>query len=163
MKPKDRTDHELWQALENLDDPLDARTPSASVDALLRKDGIDPEALADEGARFVAALAQKKARPAWQEAAQRKKEAFARLVRPSDAGNPSTSGWAGELLKLSRDAILSRLDALRTDPRFGTQIATAFHKRKPEESSDEELRALLEDMEDLRALGDGDGGKHGQD
>jgi len=160
MKPKDRTDQELWQALEKLDDPLDPRTPSASIDASLREGGIDPEALADEGARLVAALKKKAARPAWQEAAQRKKEAFARLTRP-----------IGEAIAESRDAILARLNALRTDPRFGTQIATAFHKRKPEESSDEELRALLEDMEDLRVLGapdlpgveDGSGEKDGKD
>ena len=53
---------------------------------------------------------------------------------------------------MPRTEVLSRLNDLRRNPKFGAPIMTAFHKRKPEESSDEDLRMLLEDIEELRAL-----------
>lgn len=54
---------------------------------------------------------------------------------------------------MDRKAILGRLDELRAnDSNVGTAIRMAARKRKPEESTDEELRALLDEMETLRAL-----------
>jgi hypothetical protein len=54
---------------------------------------------------------------------------------------------------MNRGAILARLDELRaTDPNVGAAIKMAARKRKPEQSTDEELRALLVEMEALQSI-----------
>ena len=142
--PKERTEAELWKALQEIDDPLDAQVPSASVDAQLRAAGVDPDALGKEGASLAAKL-QESHRLSWQKAAVRKKDAFEGLGQ-----------FKVDLAGMSQPEVLERLNALRSDPRFGPQIMTAFRKRKPEESTLDELKALLEDVEALRSLGPDD-------
>jgi hypothetical protein len=148
MSPKDRTDAELWQALEALgDDPLDAAVSREVLDGALRNAGVDPQALRTRGAEFVSKLREQH-RLAWQDQARRRRDSMrqrtTKVVVPP--GTP-------------RSEILGRLDDLRRNPKYGAPIMTAFHKRKPEESSDDDLRMLLEDVEELRALqvGEDDG------
>jgi hypothetical protein len=69
---------------------------------------------------------------------------------------------AGDYAELTRDQLLARLEALRTHPSLSSPVVAAFRKRDPAESSDDDLRAMLADMESLVAIageveGDGDG------
>jgi hypothetical protein len=141
MSRKERTEAELWKALEALgDDPLDPSVPRETLDRALRDAGVDPEAVRARGAALVSKLKEEH-RLAWQEEARRRRDAMTlrakKVVVPSDT---------------PREEVLRRLNDLRRNPKFGAPILTAFHKRKPEESSDEDLRRLLEDVEELRAL-----------
>ncbi|MEZ4442898.1 MAG: hypothetical protein R3B72_27635 [Polyangiaceae bacterium] len=141
--PKAKSDAALWQSLaEGLtDDLLDPNMPEDEVARELEALDLDPVALAQEGEAFVAQLGADQ-RLSWQVEARRKQEAMQRLV--------NTAPPVGDM---DRDALLARLNELRaTDPAIGTAIRAAARKRKPETSSTEDLRALVEDMEALRAI-----------
>jgi hypothetical protein len=141
MPPKDRTDAELWAALEALgDDPLDPAMPRELLDQTLRGGGVDPDALRKRGAELVAKLREEH-RLSWQAEARRRRDAMGHRATKMTVP-PGTP----------RAEMLGRLNDLRSNPKFGAPVMTAFHKRKPEESSDEDLRMLLEDIEELRAL-----------
>lgn len=144
MATKGKTEKELWQALEGLDDDLlDPDLPESVVDDDLRVLGVDPLALAKRASEFVA-VAKEEERLSWQGRAQQRRARLEALAAGSKAKVPSG---------MARQAILLRLDELRsTDPNVGTAIKMAARKRKPEESTDDELRALLEEMEALRAI-----------
>ncbi len=138
MATRGRTDEELWTALGNLDDDLlNLDLPESIVDEELTTLGIDPDELAKRGVEFVA-LAKEQERLSWQVRAQRNREQLQALATGSQTRVP---------LGMSRQQILVRLDELRqADDEIGTAIKMAAHKRKAEESTDEELRALLEEM-----------------
>ncbi len=144
MATKGKTEKELWQALEGLDaDLLDPELPESAVDDELKALGVDPLALAKRASEFVAVVKEEE-RLSWQERAQQSRARLEALAAGSKANVPSDMG---------RQAMLLRLDELRkTDPNVGTAIKMAARKRKPEESTDDELRALLEEMEALRAI-----------
>lgn len=144
MSPKAKTDTELWCALEGLDDDLlDPALPTDIVADELRKLGLDPVALAKMGSGVVAQL-QEQERLSWRAKALEKR---ARL----EGRGARVTVPAG----MSKAAMLARLEELRSShPRMGTAVVAAFRKRKPEESTDEELRGLLEDMELLRSIED---------
>jgi hypothetical protein len=137
-----KTDKELWQALDRLDDDLLAPDlPEAILDEELRAMKVDPAALAKRGIDFVAKLKEEE-RLTWQVRARerlaRLEASASKVIVPPD---------------LDKDAVIARLEQLRaTDPKIGTAIKMAARKRKPEESSVEELRALLEEMEALRSI-----------
>ena len=146
MVTKGRSEKELWKALESLDDDLfDPKVPEAVLDEELKSMGVDPAALAKRSAEFVANLKEEE-RLSWQARARaRRAELQARASR----------AVSKVPVDMNRRAILARLDELRaTDPNMGTAIKIAARKRKPEESTDEELRALLEEMEALQAIED---------
>lgn len=134
---KPRTESELWRALQGLDDDLlDPALPEAAVDAELAAAGLDPAALADGAKR----LADDAERLAWQQrAAVRRAELTAKLP----VASAST---------ISRAEMLTRLEELRAAAPAREAIRLAARKRKPEESTDDELRLLLDEMEALRAL-----------
>lgn len=144
MATKGKTEKELWQALEGLDDDLlDLDLPEAVVDGELKALGVDPAALAKRGQEFVAVVKDEE-RLSWQVRAKESRARLEALAAESRAKVPADMG---------RQAMLLRLDELRrTDPTVGTAIKMAARKRKPEESTDDELRALLEEMEALRAI-----------
>jgi len=144
MATKGKTEEELWQALEGLDaDLLDPGLPESAVDDELKALGVDPLALAKRASEFVAVVKEEE-RLSWQERAHQSRARLEALAAGSKANVPSDMG---------RQAMLLRLDELRkTDPNVGTAIKMAARKRKPEESTDDELRALLEEMEALRAI-----------
>jgi hypothetical protein len=143
-KGKTETEKELWQALEGLDaDLLDPGLPESVVDDELKALGVDPLALAKRASEFVAVVKEEE-RLSWLERTQQNRARLEALAAGSKANVPSDMG---------RRAMLLRLDELRrTDPNVGTAIKMAARKRKPEESTDDELRALLEEMEALRAI-----------
>lgn len=144
MPTKGKTDKELWQALEGLDDDLlDPRMPDAMVEEELRQLGIDPNALARRTLDTVART-KKEERLSWQTRARERRGILE--GRTAKTTVPET---------MDRGAMLARLNELRSsNSRIGSAITVAARKRKPEQSSDEELRALLEDMETLRAIED---------
>jgi hypothetical protein len=144
MAAKSKADKELWRALEGLDDDLlNPDLPEAAVDEELRGLGLDPAALAEQGRRFVV-QAREGERLAWQTQARERQAQLQALAARAGASVPAGMG---------RRALLARLDELRAaDPAVGTAIKMAARKRKPEESTDDELRVLLEEMEALRAL-----------
>lgn len=144
MATKGKTDTELWRALEGLDDDLlDLDLPEALVDEELKALGVEPAALAKRGVQFIAQVKEDE-RLSWQLRAQ---ERLAQL-------QARTSTAASRLpTNMDRKAMLARLDELRaTNPNVGTTIKMAARKRKPEESTDDELLALLAEMEALRAI-----------
>lgn len=148
MAPKSKTDSELWVALGDLDDDLlKPDLPEALVDEELKAIGIDPTALAKKGAEFVA-QAKDEERLSWLALAQERRDQLQQRASRGASRVPRN---------LDRNALLARLDELRAlDPNVGTAIKIAARKRKPEESTDDELRALLEEMEALRAIEDSD-------
>jgi hypothetical protein len=139
-----KTEKDLWSALEGLnDDLLDLHLPEAAVDEELKAMGIDPALLAKRGREFVV-KAKEEERLSWQKHAQERRNQL--QARASKAAGTKVAA-------MDRKAILGRLDELRAnDSNVGTAIRMAARKRKPEESTDEELRALLDEMETLRAL-----------
>ena len=143
-----RTEEDLWDTLRGLDDDLlDVSLPESAVDAELKALGIDPVALATKGSEFVA-RAKEEERLSWQARAREERATLQRL-----AANSTTR----VLPNTPRKEILARLEALRmNDANVGPAIKMAARKRKPEESTDEELRALLEEMEALRSIEDND-------
>lgn len=144
MATKGKAERELWQALEGLDDDLlDPELPESAVDDELKALGVDSLALAKRASEFVAVVKEEE-RLSWQERAQQSRARLEALAVVSKAKVPSD---------MERQAMLLRLDELRRmDPNVGTAIKMAARKRKPEESTDDELRTLLEEMEALRAI-----------
>jgi hypothetical protein len=144
MATKGKTDSELWAALEGLDDDLlDVGVSEQAIDDQLKSLGVDPSALGRRGAEFVT-QAKDQERLAWQGEARARQAELRRRA----------SGFKTEVPRgMTREAVLARLEELRTaTPELGTAIRMAARKRKPEESSDDELRTLLEEMEALRAI-----------
>lgn len=144
MATKGKTEKELWSALEGLDDDLlDLHLPEAVLDEELKAMGIDPSLLAKRGREFVT-KAKEEERLSWQKRAQERRSQL--QARASKAAEIRPAA-------MDRRAILARLDELRaTDPNVGTAIRMAARKRRPEESTDDELKALLDEMEALRAI-----------
>ncbi len=146
MAKKGKTKEELWVALEGLDDDLlDMDLPEAILDEELGAAGIVPSALAEKGNEFVNRVKEEE-RLSWQTRARLRRTQLE--ARASRASVP---------LDMDRQAMLARLEEVRaTHPDVGTTIKMAARKRRPEESTDDELRALLEEMEALRAIESGD-------
>lgn len=144
MATQGKTERELWQTLEGFDDDLlDPDLPEALVDEELTALGVDPSVLAKRAAEFVV-RAKEEERLSWQVRAEQNRARLESLATEAKTRVPSDMG---------RQAMLHRLDELRkAEPTLGTAIKMAAHKRKPEESTDDELRALLEQMEALRAI-----------
>jgi hypothetical protein len=63
----------------------------------------------------------------------------------------SVGAWP-RFTDLPREELLARIHAARADARFSAPVVTAFRKRREEEATDEELRAVLEEIEVLRRL-----------
>lgn len=118
-------------------DVLDPAYPIADVQAEIRKAGGDPVAIGARGAALAKNLLDKR-RLSWQDRARER-----------------SAGWAQELSalsdipRLSRKETIAHITALRSDPALAPIVAN-FHKRKPEDSSDEELHQIRLEMEILR-------------
>jgi hypothetical protein len=113
---------------------------SAELDAEIRADGGDPEAIGRRGA----ALAQKLL-------AERKVDWKTRAKARAAETAKKVGEWPS-LVGLARDELLARLRAAQSDARFSAPVVAAFRKRAPEEASDDELRAIAEEVEVLRRL-----------
>jgi phage-related tail fiber protein len=143
MKSPKRTPAETWRAIEAQAREVEidqfASMPRANVDARLRAMGEDPDALRAQGAALAKSLGASRDRLAWQAAAA---EGLAR-AQARVAGR--TAHDAG----VPRDVLVARLTALRASPRFTEQPSLLFRNRKTEEATDDELRAIVEELEVL--------------
>lgn len=144
MAKSGKTDPELWNALQGLDDDLlDFSLPEALVDEELKKIGIDPDDLAKRGGAFIVQVREEE-RLSWQKRAHERRSQLHSRASRVQTRVPAEMGRAD---------LLTRLEELRaTDPSIGSAIMMAARKRKPEESSDDELRGLVAEMEALRAI-----------
>jgi hypothetical protein len=144
MATKGKTDKELWIALEGLDDDLfHLDVPEALVDEELKAIGVDSASLAKRGCECVA-KAKDDERLSWQVTAQQRRAQLHALAETGAVRVP---------VDMTRNAVLARLNELRAiHSSVGSAIKIAARKRKHEESTDDELRALLEEMEALRAI-----------
>jgi hypothetical protein len=142
-----RTDHELFKALLDLRaDPLEPDIPDDVLDAMVRAAGGDPEALA-KGTLVVVEAETERRRLAWQDAARKKRESLEQLVQ---ARRRSRHG-------LTTDELLAEIEARKNNPNLAQPIALAARKRKPgQQPNAEELRMLLEDLDELEAMAAGD-------
>jgi hypothetical protein len=148
-KSTPRTDRELWHAIKGHEDDLpDPHVPMELVDQELRALGADPDALAREGETFARGLLEQR-RLRWQENARQKRDSLASRVLSA------TRSFA----EMNFDELLAEFLRVRAEPGFGEALAGAFHNRKPEESSPEELRAILEDFDKVRAMRGPQGGR----
>jgi hypothetical protein len=138
---KPRTDAETFDLLQ-ADAELDRikHLTSSEVQAEIRADGGDPKGIGARGAALAAKLLAERGLD-WKTRANARKESLGKAV----GAWPSFAG-------LSRDELRARVQAARTDARFAAPVVAAFRKRNEEEASDDELRALLEEIEVLRRL-----------
>ena len=153
---------------EDLSDP---NVPEEYLDQVIREGGGDPDAIGDRMVAFVEKLKKqfpdapaaqipertRVARPAWQlEAEQRRQELQDKLAGFDDEAED-------DLVDLDRDGLLAEIATLRRDRAFGYQMVAAFRKRKPETSSDEELRLMIRLARKLRAMAADGGDAGGED
>lgn len=143
----ERTPEELLRAIDEqhaADEAERIRSLSdEEVTEEIRAAGGDPDAIGRRGAALAARLLAKRRREAWQEGAVRAlRRAREILDKP---GLRKTRG-------LSREALLERIEAARSDPRLREPIAVAFRDKKLDTSSEAELEAILDAIEDLARL-----------
>lgn len=142
MTTKSRTDEELWRAVQDLDrDLVDPATPTEVVDSAIRAIRLDPATLRAEGRALAAALLDEKRR-AWMTAARQNIESMRTRAR-------STTDFSS----MDKQMLLAELERWRAHPTAGGEIRAAFRNRKAEESSVEDLRSLLEEIERVAAMG----------
>ena len=140
-KPKPNSDETLRRLLESLDaDVLTDAVTDAEVDQELREAGGDPAEIVKQGRAVVAQLLERR-RLAWQDEARKKLAAQRALLQPS-----------ARRAQRTRPQLLAEIQRVRTDPALRGTAAMAFHKRKPEETSGEELEQMLEEFEMLKKL-----------
>jgi hypothetical protein len=145
IEKKKRSPAELLRAIQRTeedDDLAEVAAMSASeLDASIRAEGGDPKAIGERGARLAEELLARRKRLRWTAKARGNTES---ALAKMDAA-PRTP-------KLPRAELLARIEAARSDGRFKAPLAAAFRKRTAEESTDEELRRLLDEIEMLRTL-----------
>jgi len=129
------------EAQDDLDEIL--AMSDADLDAYIAKNGGDPQAIRASAAPLVAELLERRERLAWHGDMEKKLDAF----RATAEASRTTA-------KLPREEILRRLEIARRSPRFTAPVATLFQKKTAEASTDEELQALLDEIELLAKLED---------
>ncbi len=138
-----KSEAELWLSLQQVDeDVLADDYPMELIDEELRAAGADPVACAEKG-RAIAAQAMRRRRLAWQD------EARARIAEMKRAGSRQLR------LDLSGAALRQALERAASHPAVA---AAAFRKRSHDKMSDDELRELLADLEDVIARSGGTDG-----
>jgi hypothetical protein len=142
-KPSDLALLKALRDTEADDDVAEVMAMSeAELDAYLRDNGGDPDAIGAAGEALAKELHAKRERHA---PARAKIDAFRALAAEQRARPRET---------LSRAQLLDRLDAARRDPRFQAPVAALFRDKSPEASTDLELWALLDQIELLAKLED---------
>jgi hypothetical protein len=138
---KPKTDAELWDTLQ-ADAELDRikHLSPAEVDAELRAAGGDPDAIGRRGAAHAA-----------KHLPERALDGKSRAKARQDAMDRTVGEWP-RLGALPRAELLARVRAARADTQFAAPVVMAFRKRAEEEATDDELRAVLEEIEVLRRL-----------
>jgi hypothetical protein len=114
----------------------------AELDAYIRANGGDPDAIGAAGEALAKEMLAKQERNAPVHA---RLDAF-RALAAEQRSRPRE--------KLSRGDLIDRLKAARNDPCFDAPVAALFRDKSPEASTDEELWALLDQIELLAKLED---------
>jgi hypothetical protein len=144
-KPGARSDIALWKAIKDseIEDDIDEilSMSDEELDAHIRENGGDPVAIAARGVAHAKELDAQHARTAWHSEAAAKLEAFRQVAAASRT-----------IKTLPRAELLRQLDVARNDPRFSTPVTALFRHKTAEASTDDELQALLDQIELLRKL-----------
>ncbi len=138
-----RNARQEWDAIEKLavEDEMDRilALSDAELDRELVDAGFDPKVEAEKGAAMAADLVAHRHEQAWQA------EAEAKLARVQSRF--AARGSRGE--KLTRAELEGRIAMARTDPRLAQPVSVMFRNRPAEKATDEELEAMLEEIEAL--------------
>ena len=138
-----RTPEELWKAIEEqsaLDDMDEiAAMTSAELDAELAAAGVDAQAVRAEGAALAQLLLATR---------ERETPAHVEIVRARGL----LAGRRDRRERLSRKDLLDRIARATNDPRLPERAMVQFRNRGVEQATDEELEALLEELEALPEL-----------
>ncbi len=141
MGDRTKTDETLRLLLESLDaDLLTGAVPRAEIQKRLREAGGNPAEIVKRGRATVEELLERR-RLAWQDEAREKLAAQRSLLQTP-----------ARRVERTRPQLLAEIQRVRTDPALRGTAAVAFHKRKPEEASVEELEQMLEEFEMLKKL-----------
>jgi hypothetical protein len=139
----------LWKAIKDAEvqDDVDEvlAMSDAELDAFITSHGGDPAKLRARGEALAQELDARRDRLAWH-GDMEKKLAGVRATAAAMKSAPRE--------KLSRDQLFARIERARTDPRFAAPVAALFRAKTPEASTDEELQALLDQIELLAKLED---------
>jgi len=140
---KKRSPEELLNAIEHAEADTDLAEIDAlskdDLDAQIRANGGDPDAIGRRGAALAEELLARRKRLSWQ--------AEARAAMDAERAKMAT---APKTPPLPREELLARFEAARNDPRF--PVGVHFRNRKSGELSDDELREILDEIEMLRTL-----------
>ena len=149
MSSTKRNPAKLWKAIQDSqvqDDVEEILAMSdAELDAHLRANGADPAKIRAAGEALAKDLDARTDRLAWHGDMERKL---------AEVRAAATALRSAPRAALSRHDLLARIDLARKDPRFDAPVAALFRSKTPEASTDEELQALLDQIELLAKLED---------
>jgi hypothetical protein len=137
----------LWKAIQesqlqaDVDDIL--AMSDDELDAHLRAQGADPAKIRADGEALAKELDARQERLAWHDEMHEKLDDFRAVAEARRAALRE---------KLSREALLARLKGARADARFAEPVAALFRDKTPEACTDEELEALIEQIDLLATL-----------
>jgi hypothetical protein len=144
-----RTPAQLWKAIQDsqLQDDVDEilAMSDAELDAHLIAQGADPAKIGADGEALAKELAARRDRLAWHGDMEKKVEDFRAAA---------TAKRTAPREKLSREELWKRVESARNDPRFAAPVTALFRSKSIEASTDEELQALLDQIELLAKLAD---------
>jgi hypothetical protein len=148
MNPKQKRPS-LWKSIKEaeIQDDVDEvlAMSDAELDAYITANGGDPAKIHADGIALAQELDASRDRLAWHDEMEEKLTAF-RAAAAAKRATPRE--------KLSRAELFARIEQARKDPRFAAPVAALFRSKTPEASTDEELEALLTQIELLASLGD---------
>ena len=144
MTTEKRSTEEGWLALErSLDEDLlrpDAYSDE-EISAHIKALGGDPVTIGQRGAELAQRLLDSR-RLAWMPAARKQREFMEQITRARTS----------RAQRRSRPELEEALVAARADSELYPRIEGFWRKRRPEESTDEELAELVEEIESLKLL-----------
>ena len=147
--PTKRTPAALWKAIKDseIHDDVDEilAMSETELDAYITANGGDPAKIAARGEALAKDLDARRDRLSWH-GDMEKKLATVRAAAASLQSAPRE--------KLPRAELFARIERARNDPRFTAPVAALFRSKTPEASTDEELQALLDQIELLAKLED---------
>ena len=130
------------QALEDDVDEVTAMSDEA-LDRFIDAHGGDAKEIRASSQAFAAELMERRKRLAWHGEMEEKLASFRKKADEARIRQ-----------KLPRKELLARLELARNDPRWAAPIAALFSKKSTERATDEELTAMLEEIELLAKLED---------
>ena len=145
----EHTDEKLLEAIEEMEmeDALDdvKKMSDEEVSRSIAADGGDPKAIGARGAALAATLLERRKRQVWQVDPHEKLEAARAKIGEIEKASASRP-------RLSRAAMIARIDEARRDATFAAKLAA--RKGGTDEATDDELDDLLRQLEILRATRD---------